>query len=164
MTGARDLGESSINRYERYPRSAIIKAETKVTGVVWKDNVSSHQWCWHLEALCWTIDGQCTSHTRRPRKGEIQTIHLYYYPLTISNEHIITDEMYKTKWNKACNIIAYNIHPGEGTLILEHGRKVPWWWPPYCGLSIQRGPNFVPQHNPNDPCFLQKKMFCLYHI
>ncbi len=48
------------------------------------------------------------------------------------------------------------VTPGVGTAIFGHGRKVPWWWPPFLGFSIQVGPYFIPQHNPIDSHFQQK--------
>ncbi len=59
---------------------------------------------------------------------------------------------------------SYRWGPAVGTHILEHGREVLWWWPPFGGFSIQLGPYFIPQHVPIDPLFLQKKSLCLYHI
>ncbi len=47
---------------------------------------------------------------------------------------------------------------GVGTPILGHGREVLWWWPPIVLFSIWLGPYFIPQHNPIDPFFLQKKI------
>ncbi len=37
---------------------------------------------------------------------------------------------------------------GEGTPILEHGREVPRWWPPFLRLSIRLGPIFYCVLNP----------------
>ncbi len=54
--------------------------------------------------------------------------------------------------------------PGVGTPILEHGRDVPRWWPPFLKLSIRLGPYFIPHHNPIDFLFLQKTLVCLYPI
>ncbi len=49
--------------------------------------------------------------------------------------------------------------PGVGTPILEHGREVRLWWPPFFVQS-----DWVPQHNLIDFLFLEKKSVCLYHI
>ncbi len=54
--------------------------------------------------------------------------------------------------------------PRGATPIFGHGRDVPRWCPPFLGLSIWLSPNFIPQHSPIDPLFLQKKSVCLYHI
>ncbi len=46
----------------------------------------------------------------------------------------------------------------------EGGYTHTWAWPPFLGFSIWFGPYFIPQYNPIDPLFLQKKSVCLYHI
>ncbi len=57
-----------------------------------------------------------------------------------------------------------NTTPGWVLPILGHGREVLRWWPPFFGFTFRLGPYFIPQHNPIDPLFLQKKLVCLNHI